>query len=1177
MATFTSFFSFFSLFIMALHVLTLNCNGLLSGEKQRLLAQSFSLKKVDIILLQETHIYNLSQVTKLETLFNAKGFFSFGGNKSCGVGILFNNNLNVTFLSHRYDSVGRVVSVDVAIDDKDYRFISLYAPTVPKDRLHFLDDVRSFFRGRRDIVLGGDFNFVENVVLDKAGGNPARGSAGKYLIETICRNFSLVDPHRGLHPTKAFYSYFSPHEKVFTRIDRFYISKDLLPHISNATIDPCSFSDHSFVSLNCAFSQLQNKKGPGYWKCNISTLDDPSFRDDMAILWDNLSQDDLMDGDWWEVCKAEFKRLIIFHSKRIARCNKTLLNNLQSTLKSLYEKEKISPGEFIDNINLVKSNINETLNVFSEGSRIRSRIQFYEDNEQPSSFYARKERSRAENKFISALYNDDGDIVSDIDSIKNTCHSFYTTLFGHEAIDPVWVGNFCRGVPTLPEEEARLCEGFLTYDECWQAIQGMANNKSPGLDGLPKEFYHRFFPLIGHHFVEMVNWSFVLGELPASQRTSIITLLCKNKDKKFSLKAWRPISLLNVDYKIISKSMCNRLKKVLDSIISPDQTCSVPGRSITDNIHLLRNVIDYADSKNLECAFLSLDQEKAFDRVSHEYMFSVLEAYGFGPSFVSWVRLLYTQVQSKVLVNGFQTESFSVTRSVRQGCSLSPLLFILCLEPLAIALRNNVGVEGMPCPGSAEVVKVVQYADDTTCVVTTEASIKHILDTFTLFSLASGSKLNKDKCKGLFAGKWKYRKDTSIEGISFSSKPLKLLGIFLASLTDPEINSHRKDLILHRHRDNWPPIFSKFQKSTDDWKSKSLTIFGKAKVANVMSLSKLWYVGQVLNLPDVFLKDFNSTLYSFVWSGGPEYIRRATMIAPETVGGANVSDIALKLSAFRVVHISKLICSDFSHKWKCFAAYWLKYPLRDFFGNRAVMPAVYIPLFYKHCISSFNSYVSLSTDAPKDVLITKTVYEVLLKKAHLPPAIEAKHPGKDFAVTWRGVRNRFLCPELKSMAFRSAHHVLPTSVLWSLRYQGRGNQKCSFPNCNGLEEINHLFLFCQVVTPLWDIVNHVLTKIVGKTVFVDINSIMFSDIRFTRDKEQISISLFLINVVKRCIWIYRCKANKEDFIVDTRIIWNEIDRFISFRHKIDRKRFNIAKFDLLWGWFDVFNSCPVSF
>ena len=110
----------------------------------------------------------------------------------------------------------------------------------------------------------------------------------------------------------------------------------------------------------------------------------------------------------------------------------------------------------------------------------------------------------------------------------------------------MWVEGFCRGVPTLPEEEARLCEGFLTYDECWQAIQGMANNKSPGLDGLPKEFY-RFFHIIGHQFVEMVNWSFILGELPASQRTSIIPLLCKNKDKKFSLKAWHPISLLNVD------------------------------------------------------------------------------------------------------------------------------------------------------------------------------------------------------------------------------------------------------------------------------------------------------------------------------------------------------------------------------------------------------------------------------------------------------------------------------------------------------------------------------------------------------------------------------------------------------------------------------------------------------
>ena len=196
---------------------------------------------------------------------------------------------------------------------------------------------------------------------------------------------------------------------------------------------------------------------------------------------------------------------------------------------------------------------------------------------------------------------------------------------------------------------------------------------------------------------------------------------------------------------------------------------------------------DFADSKKIPAALLSLDQETAFDRVSHEYMFAVLKAYGFGDSFIGWIKLLYKNVSSTVLVNGLQTDPFPVTRSVRQGCSLSPLLFVLCIEPLAIALRKDESFPGMPCPASAEVVKVVQYADDTTCVITSESSVERVLNTFDLFSKASGSKLNKGKCKGLFFGGWKSRKDCNIHGISFSSKPLKFLGIYLASLTEPEI------------------------------------------------------------------------------------------------------------------------------------------------------------------------------------------------------------------------------------------------------------------------------------------------------------------------------------------------------------------------------------------------------
>ena len=118
----------------------------------------------------------------------------------------------------------------------------------------------------------------------------------------------------------------------------------------------------------------------------------------------------------------------------------------------------------------------------------------------------------------------------------------------------------------------------------------------------------------------------------------IISLTCKNNEKAHLLNYWRPISLLCCDYKIISKSFTNKVKKVLGSLVNIDQTCAVEGRSIQDNVHLLRNIIDYAQQKDMKCIILSLDQSKAFDRVNHDFM---LQVFGFGDSLIKWVSLLY--------------------------------------------------------------------------------------------------------------------------------------------------------------------------------------------------------------------------------------------------------------------------------------------------------------------------------------------------------------------------------------------------------------------------------------------------------------------------------------------------------------------------------------------------------
>ena len=155
-------------------------------------------------------------------------------------------------------------------------------------------------------------------------------------------------------------------------------------------------------------------------------------------------------------------------------------------------------------------------------------------------------------------------------------------------------------------------------------------------------------------------------------------------------------------------------------VVGQDQTCSVPGRSISDNVHLFRNVFYFVEQKEIRCAFLNLDQAKAFARVATKYLLRVLSSFGFGPMFIFWIKLSYTNISSSVIVNGHIGLEFPVNRSVRQGCAIFLLLYISPMESFAHRIRRESGFCGLQMPGTPEQVRISLYADDTTLVVTNE-------------------------------------------------------------------------------------------------------------------------------------------------------------------------------------------------------------------------------------------------------------------------------------------------------------------------------------------------------------------------------------------------------------------------------------------------------------------------
>ena len=199
----------------------------------------------------------------------------------------------------------------------------------------------------------------------------------------------------------------------------------------------------------------------------------------------------------------------------------------------------------------------------------------------------------------------------------------------------------------------------------------MAKGKSPGSDGLPMEFSVAFWDLFGEDLVNVFNASLEAGLLPFSQSEALIALIFQKVDR-LDHKNWRRISLLNVDYKLCARVLAGYLLKVVAMVVAPDQTCGVPGRYIGENVAFLRDIVELANEYNLPVALLSLDQENAFDHVDLSFLFAPQAEMGFGDNFIWWVKHLYTDVRSSVLVNGYTSRPFKPSRGVRQGCPLSP-------------------------------------------------------------------------------------------------------------------------------------------------------------------------------------------------------------------------------------------------------------------------------------------------------------------------------------------------------------------------------------------------------------------------------------------------------------------------------------------------------------------------
>ena len=322
---------------------------------------------------------------------------------------------------------------------------------------------------------------------------------------------------------------------------------------------------------------------------------------------------------------------------------------------------------------------------------------------------------------------------------------------------------------------------------------------------------------------------------------------------------------------------------------------SIPGRNIATNLHTLNDIVKYANSKNVEAAILFLDQEKAFNRVDHQFLLKTLKHLNFGDNSISWIEIILKDISSQIKINGFLSDDILIAWGVRQGDPLSALLYVIIAEVLGNLIRSNKDINGITINSIEQ--KILQYADDTQIIVTNDKSINDVFQQLRLNEDATG--VNVQKTEGLFIGKWKNRHDKSFD-CEWTNDKVFTLGLGIG-------NKDTSEIIFTEQ-------LAKIKSIGSFWKPRKLSLIGRVHVVNIFLLSRLWYRTEIFSIPTHILHELESFILDFVLAGKKHEVNKQLMSANLDQGGLKLVNIQNKITSQRIVWLLKLC----SMKQACF-------------------------------------------------------------------------------------------------------------------------------------------------------------------------------------------------------------------------------------------------------------------
>lgn len=386
----------------------------------------------------------------------------------------------------------------------------------------------------------------------------------------------------------------------------------------------------------------------------------------------------------------------------------------------------------------------------------------------------------------------------------------------------------------MSRSEAEGLEIPFTEQEVREAIKECGGSKAPGPDGVNFKFIRRFWHIIREDLMKAVMWFYDKGEISRGCNASFVTLIPK-VENPVGLSEFRPISLIGSYYKVLSKILAKRLKKVIGKLVDEVQNAFIEGRFILDGVLIANETVDFMRNKKEKCLIIKVDFEKAYDSLSWEYLDEVLSQMGFGDKWRKWMRVCLKSASISLLANGSPTEEFKMERGVRQGDPLSPFLFILAAEGLNAMIKEakQSGLfRGVQVGMDRVEVSHLQYADDSIFFGEWDRrNIGNLMIILKSFEAVSGLKINLNKSRFYGLGV----RGSEVEVMAKYLKcrvgeiPFTYLGL-------PIGKSMRRE-------GDWRVVVEKFKKRLSDWKARSMSFGGRLTlIKSVLGSLALYYL-----------------------------------------------------------------------------------------------------------------------------------------------------------------------------------------------------------------------------------------------------------------------------------------------------------------------------------------------